>query len=89
MGSNDRVSVFTKILNGVVGVLLAVVGYFLVSRDAEFTAGLKDIRLEIASIRSATAQERTSIELLLQQSQWELTQNKEHELRIRELEKRR
>jgi len=89
VGSNDRVSVFTKILNGVVGVLLAVVGYFLVSRDAEFTAGLKDIRLEIASIRSATAQERTSIELLLQQSQWELTQNKEHELRIRELEKRR
>lgn len=88
--ANDDSKLFniSKILNGVVGLLLAIVGYFIVGHDAEIKETIRGLWQEIASLKNSSSECRGAIQKLDQTHQWILEQEKDREQRIRALENR-
>lgn len=84
--ADDRGIKFSKVLNGIVGLLLAIVGYFLVGRDSEVRTSMAELWKELAQIRQQEAEIHTTYERLSTESKWLLEQGRDRELRLRKLE---
>lgn len=77
----------TKVLNGVVGLLLAIVGYFLVDRDIETKEAVNNIWKEIGSLKITSLECQAQTQKLYQVDQWVLETERDQEQRLRTLER--
>lgn len=84
--ADDRSVKLSKILNGCVGILLAIVGYFLVGRDAEVRAAITKLWEQVADIKASAAESHVQAERIITETKWIFEQDKDQEQRIRNLE---
>lgn len=78
---------WAKILHGGIGVLLAVVGYFLVSRDSDVKETTARFWAQIAALRQEVTDLKIRLEQRAELLQWIVDGVKDKEQRIRDLEK--
>lgn len=89
MPSDDKLISISRVVNGLVGLLLAVVGYFLVGRDSEVKSQITTLWHEVGDIRATVSGNKSQIDRLTDAQNWILQQNKDQEERLRHIENMR
>jgi hypothetical protein len=87
VANNDR-GQFTKVALGSVGMLLAIIGYFLVSRDEEIRGATTELWRQVATLKAADSATAVQSERTGGTLSAICDAVKDHEIRIRALEQR-